>query len=114
MKRSAVVGFRAAMLAWFLFGKDNKTNRKKTVEFAEFIAEYMVSQLCRRYRIAEVSNTVAYYVVWVKLNDVFTYTDVSKVTAETEVKTERRKIIHRWKEKGLIEKIAMDTFRKKV
>lgn len=114
MKRSAVVGFRAAMLAWFLFGKDTKVNRNKTVQFAEFVAEYMVSQLCRRYRVAEVSNTIKYYNVWVKLNDVFTYSDVSKAKDETMVKSDRRKIIHRWRENGLIEKIAFDTFRKKV
>ena len=114
MKRSAVVGFRAAMLAWFLFGKDNKTNRKKTVEFAEFIAEYMVSQLCRRYRIAEVSNTIKYYNIWVKLDDVFTYSDVSKAKDGTMVKSDRSLIIHRWRENGLIEKVAFDTFRKKV
>ena len=114
MKRSAVVGFRAAMLAWFLFGKDNKTNRKKTVEFAEYIAEYMVSQLCRRYRVAEVSNTIRFYMVWVKLGDVFTYSDVSKVKDETMVKSERRQIIKVWKKTGLIEKIASDTFKKKI
>lgn len=114
MKRSAVVGFRAAMLAWFLFGKDTKVNRNKTVQFAEFIAEYMVSQLCRRYRVAEVSNTIKYYNVWVKLNDVFTYTDVSKAKDGTMVKSDRRLIIHRWRENGLIEKVAFDTFRKKV
>lgn len=114
MKRSAVVGFRAAMLAWYLFGKDTKVNRKKTVEFAEFIAEYMVSQLCRRYRVAEVSNTIQYYYMWVKLNDVFTYSDVSKVKDETRTKSGRRLIIHRWRENGLIEKVAFDTFRKKV
>ena len=114
MKRSAVVGFRAAMLAWFLFGKDNKTNRKKTVEFAEFIAEYMVSQLCRRYRVAEVSNTIKYYNIWVKLDDVFTYSDVSKAKDGTMVKSDRSLIIHRWRENGLIEKVAFDTFRKKV
>ena len=114
MKRSAVVGFRAAMLAWFLFGKDTKVNRNKTVQFAEFIAEYMVSQLCRRYRVAEVSNTIQYYYMWVKLNDVFTYSDVSKVKDETRTKSGRRLIIHRWRENGLIEKVAFDTFRKKV
>ena len=114
MKRSAVVGFRAAMLAWFLFGKDNKTNRKKTVEFAEFVAEYMVSQLCRRYRIAEVSNTIAYYYVWVKLGNVFTFTDVERARIESQCKSERKMIILRWKKNGLIEKISFDTFKKKI
>lgn len=114
MKRSAVVGFRAAMLAWFLFGKDTKVNRKKTVEFAEFVAEYMVSQLCRRYRIAEVSNTIVYYYVWVKLGNVFTYVDVDRAKAESLCKSERRLIISRWRKNGLIEKISFDTFKKKI
>lgn len=114
MKRSAVVGFRAAMLAWFLLGKDTKVNRKKTVEFAEFVAEYMVSQLCRRYRIAEVSNTIKFYNVWTKLDNVFTYTDLERARIDTLNKSDRYVIINRWKKNGLIEKVSFDTFKKKV
>lgn len=114
MKRSAVVGFRAAMLAWFLLGKDTKVNRKKTVEFAEFVAEYMVSQLCRRYRIAEVSNTIVYYNIWTKLGNVFTYTDLERARIDSLCKSDRRLILTRWKSAGLIEKISFDTFKKKI
>lgn len=114
MKRSAVVGFRAAMLAWFLLGKDTKVNRKKTVEFAEFVAEYMVSQLCRRYRIAEVSNTIGHYNVWTKLGNVFTYTDLERARIDSLCKSGRSLILNRWKKNGLIEKVSSDTFKKKV
>ena len=51
-RRSAVVGFRAGMLAWFLYGEKNtRTYRKNTAEFARWVADQMLTQHLLRFQI---------------------------------------------------------------
>ena len=68
-RRSAVVGFRAGMIAYYLYGKHDKATKVKTVAFAELIAEQMVTALLRRYTISEVSNVILYQNIWNRLDD---------------------------------------------
>lgn len=113
-KRAAVVGFRAGMLAWFLFGKDSPINRQKTVEFAEMVAEQMCVTLMQRYEIVEMSNTIWYKQIWNRLNKEFTYDDLKTVVQDTKCKSQPKLIILRWKEKNQITKIGENRFLKKI
>lgn len=113
-KRAAVVGFRAAMIAWFLYAKDTEINRKKTVEFAEMIAEHMLVTLMLRYSIVEMSNTILYKQVWNRLGKEFTFDDVKEVCSAQGVKSKPNLVVFRWKEKNLIENIEENKYRKKV
>ena len=103
-RRSAVVGFRAGMVAYYLYGKHDKATKAKTCFFAELVAEQMVTALMRRYTISEVSNVVYYQNVWNRLDDDFTQDEVEAVAAACGVDTSARMIIYRWKQKGLIDK----------
>ena len=103
-RRSAVVGFRAGMIAYYLYGKHDKATKVKTVAFAELIAEQMVTALLRRYTISEVSNVILYQNIWNRLDDEFKQDEVEAVAASCGVDSPARTIIFRWKQKGLIEK----------
>lgn len=103
-RRSAVVGFRAGMIAYYLYGRHDKTTKAKTCAFAEFVAEQMVTALLRRYTISEVSNVVYYQNVWNRLDDEFTQDEVEAVAASCGVDSPAKSIIFRWKQKGLVDK----------
>lgn len=113
-KRAAVVGFRSAMLAWFLYDKDTEINRKKTIEFAEMNAEHMLVTLMQRYSVVEMSNTILYKQVWNRLGKVFTNDEAKKIVEDLNVKSPWRMILFRWKQKNLIENIEENKYRKKV
>lgn len=114
MRRSAVVGFRAGMLVWYLFGqKRTKSNIAKTIANAEWVAEYMLFQLMRRYETSITSNTIKYYEIWQKLPDRFGLTQLAKIASESNYKSPTRQIVFQWSKKGLINKISETEFEKK-
>ena len=113
MRRSAVVGFRAAMLAWFLWNKKDKETQDKTIAFAEWVAEYMLWRLCSRYSIEQTSNEVPHYRVWKELDSEFTTADVETVCSDWSIKTPVRNILYQWRTKNKIEEIAKNSYRKK-
>ena len=113
-KRAAVVGFRAAMIAWYLYDADTPNNRRKTVEFAEMIAEHMTVTLMQRYSIVEMSNTILYKQVWNRLGNEFDKEEVKRVIEETSVKSDARTVIFRWKQKNLIQLIGENKYQKKI
>ncbi|MCQ2112719.1 MAG: DUF3987 domain-containing protein [Bacteroidaceae bacterium] len=113
MRRSAVVGFRAAMLAWFLWDSHNKDTQDKTIAFAEWVAEYMLWRLCSRYSIEQTSNEVPHYRVWKELDSEFTTADVETVCSDWSIKTPVRNILYQWRTKNKIEEIAKNSYRKK-
>lgn len=111
-RRAAVVGFRAGMIAWFLFDKDTEVNRAKTCSFAQMIAEQMVVALMQRYKVTETSNVITYKNVWNKLGDVFTKEEFGEMCQREEVKTLPRVIIYRWKQKHLIKVLEDKKYKK--
>ena len=102
--RSAVVGFRAGMIAYYLYGKHDKSTKAKTCAFAELVAEQMVVSLLRRYNVSEVSNVVAWQNIWNRLDDEFTQDEVEAVASSCGIDSPARSIIFKWKSKGLIER----------
>lgn len=103
-RRSAVVGFRAGMIAYYLYGKHDKSTKAKTCAFAELVAEQMVVSLLRRYNVSEVSNVVAWQNIWNRLDDEFTQDEVEAVASSCGIDSPARSIIFKWKSKGLIER----------
>ena len=102
-RRSAVVGFRAGMIAYYLYGRHDKVTKAKTCAFAEFVAEQMVTALLRRYTISEVSNVVAWQNVWNRLDDEFSVDEVEAVAAQCGIDSPARNIVYKWKAKGLLD-----------
>jgi hypothetical protein len=113
-KRAAVCGFRAGMIAWFLFGKDTDINRKKTVEFAEMVAEQMCVTLMQRYEIVEMSNSIWYKQVWNKLNDEFALDQLKQAIEECKAKALPKQVVYCWKSKNFIVKTGDNKFKKNV
>ena len=113
MRRSAVVGFRAAMLAWFLWDKHDKPTEKKTIAFGEWVAEYMLWRLCAMFTIEQSSNEIPYYSVWKELDDEFMAEDVEAVCEELCVKSPVKNIVHKWRTRNKIEELAKNSYRKK-
>lgn len=109
-RRAAVVGFRSAMLAWFLWNRTDELTRQRVKDFATMIAETMVVSLMQRYSVSEVSNVIWFKNVWNRLEDTFTFGEVKKLCDELHVPSEAKVIIYRWKQKNLIETVEKEKY----
>lgn len=103
-RRAAVVGFRAGMLAWFLYGEKNTpTIRRNVIAFSKWIASAMLNQHLLRFNYEDDKrNTFQFEQVYRKLPDEFDRNQlISELNAagkESNVST----VIYRWKLLGVI------------
>ena len=104
-KRAAVVGFRAGMLAWFLYGeRDTRTLRRNTVLFATWVANYMLTQHLLRYPTdSTTSNINRWDAVYRALGDEFSRDELRNVLAAHNSATPVKKVIQQWRMLGCIE-----------
>jgi hypothetical protein len=109
-RRAAVVGFRAGMLAWFLYGeKDTRNNRKRTTEFARWVATQMLNQHLLRFQIDDnVSNTNRWIDAYKLLGDEFSRDEVERALRITNTTTPLKKVISLWQTGGCIKAIETD------
>ena len=107
-RRAAVVGFRAAMLAWFLYGeKGTPTIRRNVSEFAIWVANCMLNQHLLRFNITSTnSNTMHFADVFEMLSDEFSHRDLDRALAKCGVATAPRKVLYNWRLGGYIEPIG--------
>lgn len=106
-RRSAVIGFRAGMLAFYLWGEDFKSSvvRAKVVKFAQWVANCCLRQFLLRFNLqAEDTSTFRYREVFDKLPDEFDAKKVASVAASLSVKSPAKNIIYNWNLVGAIEK----------
>lgn len=104
-RRAAVVGFRAGMLAWFLYGeKPTRTVRKNTVLFATWVAGQMLTQHLLRFQIEGTgSNTSHWEEAYRMLPDEFTREDLQRVCTLLGKNTPIKNVIYNWRLLGNIE-----------
>ncbi len=104
-RRSAVVGFRAGMLAYFLYGeKSTPTIRKNCVRFAIWVANSMLNQHLLRFTIqGNGSNIVPHSTVYERLAEEFTRDDVERALAAESADTPSKMVLYKWRLAGLIE-----------
>ena len=109
-RRSAVVGFRAGMLAYFLYGEKNTpTIRKNCVRFAIWVANCMLNQHLLRFNIQGTgSNTILLAPVFERLGTEFTRDDVEKALAAEGSETQSKVVLYKWRLAGLIESTKVD------
>ena len=109
-RRSAVVGFRAGMLAFFLWGEKNTPQiRKNTINFAIWVANSMLNQHLLRFNITSTnSNTTQWESVFEKLPDEFTRDDVEKALSSEGVDTPSKMVLYKWRLAGVIETSKYD------
>ena len=109
-RRSAVVGFRAGMLAYFLYGEKNTpTIRKNCIRFAIWVANCMLNQHLLRFNIQGTgSNTILLAPVFERLGTEFTRDDVEKALAAEGSETQSKVVLYKWRLAGLIESTKVD------
>ena len=103
-RRSAVVGFRAGMLAWFLWEEKNTpTIRRNVCEFATWVANCMLNQHLLRFNLQTTNSNVNHWEdVYKELADDFTRDDVEKLLQTHDVNTPVRMVLYKWKLLGII------------
>ncbi len=103
-RRSAVVGFRAGMLAWFLYGeKSTPLNRKRTCAFARWVANQMLTQHLLRFEIDGTgSNLNRWEDVFEQLNEEFAREDVQNILKANGVSSPVRTVLYKWRLLGCI------------
>lgn len=110
-RRAAVVGFRAGMLAWFLYGEKNTaTYRKHTVNFARWIATQMLNQHLLRFQIEKTdSNTNRWEEAYRLLKEEFTRDELEQALHATGSGTSVKQVVYRWIILGCIESTEVGT-----
>lgn len=108
-RRSAVVGFRAGMLAWFLYGeKRTPTIIRNVKAFAIWVANNMLNQHLLRFQVSSSnSNTIPWESVFLKLPDVFTRDEAEKALTSEGSDTPVKMALYKWRLNGLIEVVEL-------
>ncbi len=106
-RRAAVVGFRAGMLAWFLYNERcTPPIRKNVVKFATWVAEHMLNQHLMRFTIKGVnSNTNQFQKVYDALPNEFTRDELQRALVANGYDTRLSVVTYYWRLAGLIEVI---------
>lgn len=106
-RRAAVVGFRAGMLAWFLYNETSTpTIRRNVCKFAIWVANYMLNQQVLRFNITTTgSNVNRWEDVLKELKDEFTRADVERRLNMHSIDTPIKNVLYKWKLAGLIESV---------
>lgn len=104
-RRSAVVGFRAGMMAWFLWEEKNTpTIRRNVAKFATWVANCMLNQHLLRFNIQGTSSNVNQWEdVFKQLGDTFTRKEAEEALEHAESTTPVRKVLYKWRLLGIIE-----------
>jgi len=111
-RRAALIGFRAGMVAAFLWGHLNGERKAHTLEFALWVADYILQSLMERYGQKVNEEAVGYEIPQSKrypslfeaMPDVFTLQQLRKAATAQNCKSPLKSVIFRWSENGLIEK----------
>ena len=104
-RRAAVVGFRAGMLAWFLYGeKPSRTYRRNTILFAQWVADCMLKQHLLRFQLDNSgSNTNRWETAYGLLPDEFNREELQRVLNVTGSNTPLKNVLYKWHLLGCIE-----------
>lgn len=106
-RRAAVVGFRAGMLAWFLWGEKNTpTLRRYTCEFAIWVANCMLNQHLLRFNVqTSYSNVNPWEKVYDALPEEFSREELQTALAREGINTRLRMVTYKWRLLGIIENV---------
>lgn len=109
-RRSAVVGFRAGMLAFFLWGEPKRvtpTIRRNVKAFAVWVANSMLNQHLLRFNIQSThSNTIPWESALNELSNEFTRDEAERALQAAGAETSVKVALYKWRLAGLIEATA--------
>lgn len=114
-RRAAVIGFRAGMLAWFLYGENDKpVYRKRTVLFARWVADQVLTQHLLRFEINGTgSNINRWEEVFYQMPDEFNREDLQRVLVANGINTPLRSVLYNWRLLCCIEPLSAEGTKKK-
>lgn len=103
-RRCAEVGFRAGMLAYYLWGESAKPTIKNNVgKFAVWVSNMMLKEFVMRVRLEDdTGNRFFGSVVYNALPDTFSREEMEKAMKEYGFETELKSLLSRWKRSNLI------------
>ncbi len=102
-RRAAVIGFRAGMLAWFLYGeKDTPGVRRNTVLFARWTATQMLNQQLLRFQIDGYNSVNRWEKAFRLLGDEFTRDELQRALDRTGSSSAIKQVVYHWKLLGSI------------
>lgn len=106
-RRSAVVGFRAGMLAWFLWEEKNTpTIRRNVCNFAVWVANNMLNQHLLRFNLKGGNSNINHWEdVFKELNDEFVREDLQRVLDRMGKDTPAKNVLYKWKLLGIVEEV---------
>lgn len=104
-RRSAVIGFRAAMLAYFLWEeKDSAVVRARVKKFGVWVANCCLRQFLLRFNLQEQKlSTFPYKDLYEALPDEFDQKSLLVAMNAHKILTQKNQVIYKWKLAGLIE-----------
>lgn len=106
-KRAMTAGFRAGMLAWYLFGQKRTSQVKEAVcQFARWVATQMLNNLVENYKPKKQKSKIDYPTIFNMLPERFTWDDVDAKRVEAGHETPTRTLIFRWKAGGVIDCVS--------
>ena len=107
-RRAAVVGFRAGMIAWFLYEEANTPPvRRNVCKFAEWVANCMLNQHILRFNVSGTgSNTNKWEEVFNELKNEFSRVEVERALRRHDCESPVKAVIYKWKLGGLIEEVV--------
>lgn len=116
-RRAALNGFRAGMMAWWLWG-ENTRHRKETADFALFVADLTLNGQMHRFAgqlESDADKASVNTLATTRVSELFdslpaTFTTAQVATAATKqgIKSIPRKLIYNWRIAGLIEKVNQE------
>lgn len=103
--RASVVGFRAGMLAWFLYGEKGGAKVKEAVcQFAVWVANMMLNGLVDNYDdYGEMERSFRFKQLFMMLPDEFDRDELMTVAKEMRVGSSMRRIVSEWVTCGVVE-----------
>lgn len=103
-RRSAVIGFRAAMLANFLWGESKSPiTRARVKKFGVWVANCCLRQFITRFDLNTEKANFKFSKLYDALPDVFTKDKLTQKLMEEGLKTRERMVIYKWRLAGVIE-----------
>ena len=110
-RRAAVTGFRAGMIAQYLYGKDDKETRKNVIRFALFVADYMLNSLLNKFgqsleKSIKGKEKEVQVDLFKQLPDNFERNDVISAIKKFNIATPPKMVIYNWKKYKYIKEIG--------
>ncbi len=117
-RRAAVIGFRAGMISFFLYGERNSVViRNKVIRFAVFIADFTLNSLLKKFDV-QLEKTYmkkkreVHVNLYAVLPSEFNRNDIVTMVAKHNVSTPVKNIIYNWKTNGYIQETSHYNYKK--